>query len=527
MTLRRIATVVTATVCAPRANMLAAQQPAAATITAPDIMRHIGVLAHDSMAGRDTPSAGLEQTAQYVADQFRQLGLTPGGNNGTWVQRYRIPGQQFLIQESSYLRFSTLLLDRDGRRLLTAKGDTLTQSATVSFATAARLVFPLAPGPDLPPLTVLIAGRHTARSIRQAALRGKGVLYTPPPAADSAERQQVIAELAALTPALVIVSDEDSATFARHLAAAGRQPLLDTETQDRSAFPPLAVYVRAAAVRDILTAAGVDLARSQAETAPAVRELAPITVRPKTKRTVASDSATAPNVVGILEGADPKLKTQYVVLSAHMDGAGLRPGHADSIANGAHDNASGVAGLIALAQAFSRPGMRPRRSVIFLAPSGGRKGQWGSRFFRNRFTGLPGNWGGGFAANVNLDMLGRGAGDTVLIDGLREVELATPVGWVVGAHPEVGVSVAAGGSVFQPESDHYAFAERPLPSLSFRTGAHADAPLADTPEAIDPEQVARIVRFAFYVLQDIGNADRAPRLTAEGRRMVAERSRSW
>ena len=81
-----------------RAPTLSAQAPepvragsdAAASITASDVARRVGILAHDSMMGRDTPSRGLEMTAKYVAEEFRRFGLRPGGDNGAWFQRYPI-----------------------------------------------------------------------------------------------------------------------------------------------------------------------------------------------------------------------------------------------------------------------------------------------------------------------------------------------------------------------------------------------------------------------------------------------------
>src|SRR5881394_1732124 len=78
------------------AAQLMAQTPepvknAVETILAADVNRHIQVIAADSMMGRDTPSRGLELTAQYIADQFKKFGLQPGGDNGTWFQRYPIP----------------------------------------------------------------------------------------------------------------------------------------------------------------------------------------------------------------------------------------------------------------------------------------------------------------------------------------------------------------------------------------------------------------------------------------------------
>lgn len=67
---------------------------AAATITAADVQRRINIIADDSMMGRNTPSPGLEMTAQYVADEFKRFGLKPAGENGTWFQRYTISRRQ-------------------------------------------------------------------------------------------------------------------------------------------------------------------------------------------------------------------------------------------------------------------------------------------------------------------------------------------------------------------------------------------------------------------------------------------------
>ena len=65
-----------------------------------DVMRRVGIIADDSMMGRDTPSRGLELTAKYVADQFRRFGLKPGGDSGTWFQRYPITRRQLQLRGS-------------------------------------------------------------------------------------------------------------------------------------------------------------------------------------------------------------------------------------------------------------------------------------------------------------------------------------------------------------------------------------------------------------------------------------------
>ena len=82
---------VVAGTAAPLCSQMASPAPirkAAETITAEDLHGRLAIIADDSMMGRATPSPGLEMTAQYVADQFKRFGLTPGGENGTWFQRY-------------------------------------------------------------------------------------------------------------------------------------------------------------------------------------------------------------------------------------------------------------------------------------------------------------------------------------------------------------------------------------------------------------------------------------------------------
>ena len=115
---------------------------------------------------------------------------------------------------------------------------------------------------------------------------------------------------------------------------------------------------------------------------------------------------SAPNVVGMVEGSDPVLKHEYVIFCAHMDHVGVqapRAGTRDSIWNGADDDASGTAAVMELAEAFSRSGARPRRSLIFLTVSGEEKGLWGSDYFASH-TPVPISQ---IVADLNIDMIGR------------------------------------------------------------------------------------------------------------------------
>jgi Zn-dependent M28 family amino/carboxypeptidase len=284
----------------------------------------------------------------------------------------------------------------------------------------------------------------------------------------------------------------------------------------------------------LLAAQGVDLSRLRADTTPVVRELPSLQVSLDMQfgdREHYSDTTTAPNVVGMIEGSDSALKGQYVVFSAHMDGRGVTSGRADSIDHGADDNAAGTAALIALAKAFSQPGARPRRSVLFVATSGGVKpGLWGSHAFVESFSGehfyVPGRLIFlNLVAAVNLDMIGRGPPDSVTVDGLRTMNFKVAPDRMAAAHPELRLAVVDGGTIFRPESDHFSFATnyQVIPSLSFHTGRHGEPPPGpDVPAAVNAEQVARIARLVFYVSQELVNDIDIPHLNSEGRRQMIE-----
>ena len=85
------------------------------------------------------------------------------------------------------------------------------------------------------------------------------------------------------------------------------------------------------------------------------------------RESILSEPFTSPNVVGILEGSDPKLKSEYVVMSAHLDHIGINESAKgdDKINNGALDNASGTSIMMEVARAYIREGVRPKRSIIF------------------------------------------------------------------------------------------------------------------------------------------------------------------
>jgi hypothetical protein len=364
----------------------------------------------------------------------------------------------------------------------------------------------------------VVAGPHTAESAGKLGVADKMALYVPQPGADPEVVQQVLRALFVAEPrALVLVSSADSADFAAGIPK--RSP--ERTVVGRPTGSPVVVQVRGGAVQRSLGAAGLDLAQVQASTQPISRELTQLSVTIDMRDTV-SWSVSAPNTVGILEGTDPELKHEYLVYSAHMDHIGITPGRPDSINNGADDDASGTAGIIELAEAFSRPGARPKRSVIFLTVSGEEKGLWGSNYFVTHPP-VPIEQ---IVADINLDMIGRNWPDTIVAIGKEHSDLGSTLERVNAAHPELSMTAIDDlwpDEQFYIRSDHYNFARRGVPILFFFNGVHEDYhAVTDSPDKINSEKEARILKLLFYLGQEIANAAQRPRWKPESYREIVE-----
>ena len=473
---------------------------AAATLTPHDVAQRIGIIAHDSMMGRDTPSRGLELTAQYVADQFRASGLRPGGDQGSWFQRYPITRRS---------------LDLEHSRVVFTAGSA---SDTAWLTRSARYDGGSVPDSAVSGAATLIAGAQTPESAGQLSLKNKVALYVPAPTADPGLIQQLIRILFLAGPrALVFVRQTDSAAFAASIPK--RMP--ERTVIGTSGERPVAIQVRSGAIAGALRAAKLDLAQVRASGKPIVRELSGLTVSVELKDSVIS-SSEAPNTVGILEGTDPVLKNEYLVYSAHMDHIGIAAGRADSINNGADDDASGTVGVIELAEAFSRPGARPKRSIIFLTVSGEEKGLWGSNYFATHPP-VPVKQ---IVADINIDMIGRNWPDTIVAIGKEHSDLGATLERVNAAHRELGMTAIDDRwpeERFYFRSDHYNFARRGIPILFFFNGVHEDYhAVTDSPEKINSEKEARILRLLFYLGQDIANASSRPRWSPESYKEIVE-----
>jgi Zn-dependent M28 family amino/carboxypeptidase len=256
------------------------------------------------------------------------------------------------------------------------------------------------------------------------------------------------------------------------------------------------------------------------------------------------------NVVGILEGSDPVLKNEFVVMSAHLDHIGLSApvanGH--NVNNGADDDGSGSAGLLAIARAYAEgaaKGMRPRRSILFLWNGGEEKGLWGSQYF-NQFPPIDLSR---VVADLNMDMIGRTknansvdsnkthllvnpgellvVGPNISSDDLEETiesvnanyrKLALNHFYDTTApdatHDNLGPQ-PNGQRVFY-RSDHYNFAKMGIPIAFFTTGLHVDYHRpTDTPEKIDFREILEVSRTVAAIGWELSNQNGRPKLKAD------------
>jgi hypothetical protein len=224
------------------------------------------------------------------------------------------------------------------------------------------------------------------------------------------------------------------------------------------------------------------------------------------------------NILGFIEGSDPKLKDQIVVVSAHYDHIGMR---GDDIFNGADDDGSGTTGLIEMAQAMSqakKDGKGPRRSVLFLWVAGEEKGLLGSEYYTaNPVFPLENT-----IVDINVDMIGR-------VDETYEKANNPNYVYVIGAdrlsttlhdiNEEMNKKYTnitldykyndeADPNRYYYRSDHYNFAKNNIPAIFFFNGTHEDYHGAgDTVDKIQFEKMTKIVKLIFHTTWELSNRD--------------------
>ncbi len=508
-----------------------------ADITEADLRRRLFAIADDSMLGRESGSLGAFKTADYVAAEFRRLGLEPAGENGSWFQI--LPLWLAAVDTRSRIEAGATSL-QVGRDFVPAS------------------VF--APAVSLDGAQAIYGGltRDSTTWISAEQAAGKLVILDLP--AGSPLRGIALGGRwsQARAIALTILESIGPENVAR--LRVGR-PVPDTT---RARITPV-VWITHPVAAALL---GADPAALQ----PGASGL---TLRGWFDIGRTPVPYPARNVVAILRGSDPALRGEYVSLTAHNDHVGfdhfpvdhdslrafnrvIRPMGADSpqrtptdeewtrirqildslrrvnqprldsIRNGADDDGSGTVALLEIAEAMSRSGVRPRRSILFVNHTGEEAGLLGSRWFTDHPT-VPLD---SIVAEIDEDMTGRGRNDD-LPRGAAGAPANPTYLEVVGAKrisKEFGDTVEAANArqplpfVFdytydQPghplqyycRADHYSYARYGIPSLALSRGEHLDYhQVTDEAQYIDYPDLARVTRMVYSAALALANMSHRP-----------------
>ncbi|HEX3928969.1 MAG TPA: M28 family peptidase [Gemmatimonadales bacterium] len=473
---------------------------AAALITPDKALQRLSVIADDSMGGRNTPSRGLELTAQYLAANYRRWGLKPLGDSGTWFQRYTVQRLRPALNTSG------MDVVEHGSR------------AHYTFGTWAIVSGPMTGKTIGGPVTI-VAGAVTPGDIAPLDLHGAVVLFVSN-GARAATNPLVTRALVAKAPLAIITLDNgDAESFKARVANA----LHDGGARPAVKGVPLSGVLQIVAHDSLFGHDAVTLHHDfnslrNADTPVIQPAVAGLTISLVATAEVVS-SATAPNVVAVMESDDPVYRNEYVIFSAHMDHigtagdgvGGCTPKGADSICNGADDDGSGTTGVLSIAEAVAALKGHTRRSVIFLNVSGEEKGLLGSAWFVNHPT-VPLDL---VVADINMDMISRNNPDSIVVIGKEHSDMGATLARVQSAHPELHL-VAADDiwpeQGFYARSDHFNFARKGVPVLFFFNGIHAQYHQADDEVRLsDTSKLARVATLGFYLGMDIATTTQRPK----------------
>ena len=534
------------------------------TQNAPSVERlraHIEYLASDKLEGRRTGSPGANLAAEYIAREFSRYGLrrsigwdTPG------MSILEADSPNRYLQKFPYVAGVELRKDNLARVAPQA-------GAPVEFRVSEDwMPLGFSANSKLENVTVAFAGYGISASelkyddYAETNAKDKvAVVFSGTPDGDNPHgefvrfgevRFKVAAAQAAGARGLVIVSSEED-------IKSDRLARLTYDNAGEAGIPVILVskkmarqLLRGVTLEEYATVADSRTIRPQHEDGLRTKLTLGERLRLPLNRpaislvtSIVRREVEATNVVGILDGSDPILKKEVIVIGAHYDhlghgGEGSLAPREGEIHHGADDNASGVAGMLELARLFRSQELRPRRTIIFMAFSGEEEGLLGSNYYVNHPIVPLTNT----VAMINMDMIGRMKDNKLIVGGVGTapewrslVENAnlgfTP--YIIGAMSPGSASAArAVIGAYDPKavnndkkpqflltlnedgfgpSDHSSFYAKQIPVLFFWTGTHTDYHKpSDTADKINYADEARILGLVARVIYDIDTNDKRP-----------------
>ncbi|MEO8200497.1 MAG: M28 family peptidase [Gemmatimonadota bacterium] len=494
-------------------------------------------LADDSMMGRDPGTPGNFKAAEYVAAEFRKLGLTPAGDSGGWYQRVPLGRNSLDPATELIVGGSPLKLGVD--YLPVGQGD------------GSR---------DLAPSVAVYGGMLNDPSSWISAEQATGKVVVLFLAQDAPPRQlgAAIAD-PRLAGACAVVAAELERLSAGNIQNLTRGQLIVGAPQAREAAGPMMFIV------SVPTAERMVGSRAGA----ASNQSTGVEVKGRVKTSFHSFDPPARNVVAVLPGSDPALRGEFVSITAHNDHVGLtahpvehdsiraydrvvrpmgadsparpatadeqtkitaildslrkiRPARPDSILNGADDDGTGTVALLEIAGALSRMQVHPRRSILFVSHTAEELGLLGSRWFTDHPT-VPRD---SIVAELDMDMIGRGSVtdlpkggpgylevvgvrrlSTEFGDTLEAVNARQPVPFLLNYEYD-----APGHPLqYYCRADHYSYARYGIPATALSRGEHLDYhQVTDEPQYIDYAALARVANLVHDVALQVANMSHRP-----------------
>lgn len=461
--------------CAPKAADLG---PAIASINSADLEQHIKVLASDEFEGRSPGTHGEDLTVAYLTGQFKKLGLKPGNPDGTYVQNVPLVGYT-----------------SEAKVEFTGKGKKLAIAPTTDYVVSSRRYTDEVKVNKSDIVFVgygVVAPEYGWDDYKGVDVKGKTILMliNDPPVPDPADpakldekmfkgkamtyygrwtyKYEIASEKGAAAAIIVHETGPAGYPFAVVGSSHGRENF-DTQKPDKNMTRvPVEGWITYDKAAELCRLAGQDLAALKKSAVS--KDFHPVALDAKATFEIHNKlrEVASRNVIAKLEGSDPELKNQYVIYSAHWDHLGKDTSlKGDQIFNGANDNASGTAGLLELAQAFTRISPAPKRSILFLSVTAEERGLLGSQYYaENPLYPLKAT-----LADINMDELNQwGRSKDVRIIGLGNSTLDDVAEQAVKAQGRVIVGDAEPEKGRYYRSDHFEFAKQGVPALYPKQG---------------------------------------------------------
>jgi peptidase M28-like protein len=473
-------------------------------ISADSLRGHLSFIASDALEGRNTPSRGLDIAAEYIAAQFRRAGLEPAGNDGYFQYA------NWALAERNMDDFELKI--HNGKEAIKVSKD------QVSVPTEGALNLARAGVVKVDPKDAAMIA-----SLKPEQIEGK-VVMTELPDFRREDRSrwmelyraqnEFTAKMTALKAALILSVDRLNAVG----SSAGQGRLIDPEDRREPAATMTATLIT---VHDPNVVNFYDAMKPGVSLAEVALKLsAPV-----------EKSVRLRNVIGLLRGSDAALKDTYVLVTAHYDHLGMRPGKSgDNIFNGANDDGSGAVSVIELASALATLKERPKRSMIFMTFFGEEKGLLGSRYY-GRHPMFPIER---TVADVNLEQVGRTDSDEgpQLSNASMTGFDFSDVGLIFKAAGEMtGVTIykhERNSDAFFGRSDNQALADQGVPAHTLCVAyVYPDYHgLGDHWDKIDYANMAKVDRSVALGLTMIANNTQEPKWN-EANPKAARYAKAW